>query len=93
MIGSMRTRPNAETRGHCADKLFCMGSEGREIIMSMRTSQKRTSQPCRNFYATHGFREAIEEMEIPDFKTYARAIEATHGALTIGEEKRFNVPH
>ena len=58
--------------------------------MSMRTSQKRTSQPCRNFYATHGFREAIEEMEIPDFKTYARAIEATHGALTIGEEKRFN---
>ena len=29
-------------------------------------------------------------IKIPDLATYARAIEATHGALTIGEEKRFN---
>ncbi len=37
-------------------------------------------------------RAAIESMKIPDFETYAHAIEATHGALTIGEEKRFNLP-
>ncbi|MEW6610038.1 MAG: hypothetical protein AB1352_00200 [Patescibacteria group bacterium] len=38
------------------------------------------------------FAQAMDAIKVPDFETYARAIEATKGALTLGEEKRFNVP-